>query len=283
MSSPGERHATHFTYSGGFNHIFSYDDMHITGMNVREGPTYGYNKVEITGTHIGRVDAPAQPHVYIGGKPCMDTTVLSTDVLECTVPSGVGVNVSVHIQYFNVTSIEAPGITYTYNPPKIFQVEGEKEGGVYGGNRLSITGENLGIKDTVEPVIKVGPYPCVNVTVNSNDNVECTTSPGTSSSNKVTMTILGVPNSDEDKLFKFDYQVPEITDTVGETPWYGNTTLLIFGKYLGTDNVEDLDVKIGGVACLELEVENEGELKCVIPPGRGNQEIEVIVETSAQD
>ena len=46
---------------------------------------------------------------------------------------------------------------------------------------------------------------------------------------------------------------------------------------LDSDNVEDLDVKIGGVACLELEVENEGELKCVIPPGRGNQEIEVIV------
>ena len=105
MSSPGERHATHFTYSGGFNHIFSYDDMHITGMNVREGPTYGYNKVEITGTHIGRVDAPAQPHVYIGGKPCMDTTVLSTDVLECTVPGGVGVNVGVHSIF--CTSIEA--------------------------------------------------------------------------------------------------------------------------------------------------------------------------------
>ena len=47
--------------------------------------------------------------------------------------------------------------------------------------------------------------------------------------------------------------------------------------YACADNVEDLDVKIGGVACLELEVENEGELKCVIPPGRGNQEIEVIV------
>ena len=89
-------------------------------MNVREGPTYGNNKVEITGTHIGRVDAPEQPHVYIGGKPCKDTTVLSTDVLECTVPSGSGVNVSVHIQY-NVTSIEAPGITYTYNPQKSFK------------------------------------------------------------------------------------------------------------------------------------------------------------------
>ena len=134
----------------------------------------------------------------------------------------------------------------------------------------------MGLKDVAEPVIKVGPYPCVNVTVNSEENVECSTSPGVSRDNKVTLTVLGVANVEEDKLFRFDYKVPVVTNTVGETPWYGNTTLLIFGRHLSSEDGENLQVKIGGVSCLELEVLNEDELACVIPPGRGKQAIEII-------
>ena len=155
----------------------------------------------------------------------------------------------------------------THTILKNLSSRGDRDGGVYGGDRLSIDGENLGLKDVAEPIIKVGPYPCVNVTVNSETNVECTTTPGSSTNHSVTLTIHDIANVVQDKLFDYNYNPPLITDVVGETPWYGNTTLLIFGKHLGTEDVEDLDVRIGGVSCLLLEVINEGELRCNIRLG----------------
>jgi len=276
-SHPGERHAYHFTYSGGMNKIFSYDDMVLQTISDKDGPTYGYNKIVVTGKNIATPESSAKPDVYVGENKCLSTTVLGNDELECVVPPGAGTNVSVSTRYFNVTSLPSK-LVYSYEAPMIERVKGQDIGASYGGSLLVIEGRNLGNAEHAIPVVHVGPNLCKNVTVIDDTTVQCTTSPGTDANLTVSLSVDGVKNVKADETFKFSYKVPVIEDLLPAEgmPWYGNESLKIFGKFLGSRAMMP-KVTIGGVPCLKLTLKSDEELHCVVPPGRGSQPLVVSV------
>jgi large repetitive protein len=278
VTHPGERHAYHFIYSGGQNKIFSYDSMSLDGISHSSGPTYGHNRIRVTGKHIGTPESKAKPDVYIGEKKCLATYVISEDALECQVPPGTGTNLSVSLKYFDVNSMPSD-IVYTYNPPQIHRVKGQEHGASYGGVTLTILGENLGDADDAVPEVRVGENKCQNVTVVDDKTIECETEPGTAANLTVSLSIFGVKNVKNDEKFLFTYEPPLIQDYVPDAgvPWYGNETLIIFGKYFGSET-DIPSVTIGGVPCLSSKLISDEEIKCVVPPGRGEQEVVVTVK-----
>merc|ERR1711968_351004 len=117
------------------NKIFSYRDMVLQTVSTKSGPSYGYNKIVVTGKDLGTPESSAKPDMFIGDNKCLSTTVIGNDELECVVPPGTGTNVSISARYVNVTSLPSD-LVYSYEAPVIERVRGQDAGASYGGTLL---------------------------------------------------------------------------------------------------------------------------------------------------
>jgi hypothetical protein len=120
--------------------------------------------VTLTGTNMGALPAQASVSMNLlsGVTPCPVTAATHTTV-ECTMPSGVGVNRPMTVTVGGQTS---PQFLVSFQPPKITGISGCPSGAtdcpVTGGITITISGSSLGSSAT-PATITVKSQPCTGV------------------------------------------------------------------------------------------------------------------------
>eukprot|EP00239_Pterosperma_sp_CCMP1384_P007020 CAMPEP_0197856668 /NCGR_PEP_ID=MMETSP1438-20131217/29007_1 /TAXON_ID=1461541 /ORGANISM="Pterosperma sp., Strain CCMP1384" /LENGTH=513 /DNA_ID=CAMNT_0043472199 /DNA_START=209 /DNA_END=1747 /DNA_ORIENTATION=- len=155
-------------------------------------------------------------------------------------------------------------------------------GPTIGGVLLSIHGHNLkGARGYGDPEVTVGGVPCTETEVVEEEELTCVIPPGAGARLSVRVTLHRIDEegklvrkdlpevllSKENTLFSYDEpEVDMVSPDHGQTN--GGTYVTVSGSNFGLpESSSEIEVTVGGVACLQLEHISDKQAVCVTPPG----------------
>lgn len=238
--------------------------LKLTSVEPAQSSTSGGDTVMIYGDGFA-----SDIGVLFGGTPVPAENIFVVDAKTLSVqtpPHEAGlVDVTVVIPGDPPISAELPDALLYFNDLVVTKCE-PKEGPVAGGTPIAITG--TGFSGNTQ--VLIGGKPAIGVQVVSDDQVICTTPPGTFGAAPV-----HVINQRGAGLLKngYFYTAPPVLTGVapGAGPSAGGTTATVTGIGLG----KDTEIRFGAAQGAVAEV-GKGWIKVVTPPGKG------VVDVSAQ-
>ena len=244
----------------GQSHIparFSYAGPVITGLSPSGGIARGGNTLIISGTSLGALNGS----VTVAGAAC-NMTFQNHSRIDCVVPAGTGVRVSVLVTVAAQTSSTA---YYDYDAPRVDSVL-PLNGGTQGGTELTIFGESFSV--TATPSVTIGGRPCplLSGAPNNDTHLYCTLPSGSGAARPIIATVASTPSNAN---ITFDYQPPVISTV---EPSSGPTSgaldgfvLTLAGSNFGTAGT----ATVGGSPCVSVGAANHTHLQCILPTGQG--------------
>uniref|UniRef100_A0A7S0R613 IPT/TIG domain-containing protein n=1 Tax=Pyramimonas obovata TaxID=1411642 RepID=A0A7S0R613_9CHLO len=253
----------------------------------------------ITGTSFGPLGNEFLPTVItVGTMDCVNpsVTVAHTEI-QCTLPPSTDVSQTVT---FTVDGQSAGPATMLYStaPPVITEVPSigtnhmvpvnpflgaEANANITGsGPFLVINGTNFGFQnDTV--VVLVDSFNCTDAYVTvANTEIQCqlgtTSGSGTGNAAGYNVTVTLGNGLSYTLSNGFKYLQPNVTSVVGDTDFFGNQTITIYGENFGcptsaptncvlpVDNVIERSVTIGGASATDVVVVSHSQITAVTPP-----------------
>ena len=245
------------------------------------GPNYGGSKISIFGSGFG--DGRQNLAAFIGGNPCLMTTWVSDEHVQCVTPSGLTglANVSVQINK-KMYDLKAK---FEYIKPRMNSVR-PNVGPAYGGQEVHVDGlyaipSPEVLKGDWSVDIRIGGAPCLKPTLDGEIGKQywkCTTTKNFGANQTVVLSINGHPgNNVSDALYEFKAPVVESVSPQ-KGPFYGNWTLTLHGKFMGAKEAEKhIVIKIGESFCRDVNVVSEDALTCVTPYLRPQKNVPVLI------
>jgi hypothetical protein len=265
-----------------------YDPPVVTFMYPDVGPTSGGFVLTLKGRNFGTRDwGNGTVQVSIGAQPCITTTWLSDNVVECIVPRGVGSRHPVEIvvggqPYPPKNSDDA--LLFSYNPPIILDVS-PTNGPTRGGYDLVITGRNFG-RMKHNPQAFIGGVPCTAMTWISDTVIKCRVPEG-HGRDKTVVVWVGEQHSDlENRMFKYDRPIVTSIEP-SECRTIGDCLVRVKGDNFGHEQGAHIRVTIDGVICANVGRNDQpqwmghDEMECVVGEGIG-KDLDVHVEIADQ-
>jgi len=260
----------------------------VTFMYPDVGPTKGGFVMTLKGRNFGtRHWGEGTVLVTIAGQPCLTTTWLSDNIIECMVPKGVGARHPVQV-IVGGQVYPPPGSTelllFSYNAPIVLDVS-PKNGPTDGGFPLIITGRNFG-KMAHHPQPYIGGVACTETTWISDSVIKCIAPEGHGKDKNVVVWV-GEQHSDiENNYFKYDTPIVEKV-TPNHCRTIGGCQIKVEGHNFGHEQGAHIAVYIDGHLCSGIGRGDQPQwlghhaLECVVGHGTG-EDLDVAVEVSDQ-
>ncbi|EGG18100.1 hypothetical protein DFA_06767 [Cavenderia fasciculata] len=243
----------------------------ITSVTPLSGSTVGGYSIDIGGIHFS-----SNSKVKIGKTICQSTLFISTTMLKCIVPPGIGNN---HIVSTVSSSI---GILsrfhFNYNQPIINEIQSP----TLTSNFMTISGNNFG-NNALNLNIKIGKSDCSIVSI-QNDLIICLPASNDfgvdrtvsiqQSTNSLYTTNLNKANIDTSLV---TFRPPIIHSVSPSTTVHVGQTIYLYGKYFGLKNSDiGPHVTINKQKCQVLDYSPE-VITFIVPKGSGSSQIVVNV------
>src|SRR5262245_3983459 len=235
----------------------------LFGLEPAAGPSRGGNQVTLRGEGFLAAGAGAAS-VRFGKEEAADVRVLDDARLTCTAPFGLpGARADVLLANQNGGARLADAYLYLALPTLEHVSPGE--GRMAGGNRVRLTGS--GFAGAGVPVVRFAAAEAVDVVVQSEFLLECTTPPGDRGAVNVTVRTPGGLAMLHDG-FVYGSTVPVI-DELGPDHGtsLGGTLVEIHGASFLASFAGPNTVRFGGVPATSVLALSDTRLRCESPPG----------------
>lgn len=153
---------------GGLNATFTMWPATVRLVQPAAGPTTGGIVLNITGEMLGT--ERVKPTIFIGGRPCLRTQLLSNTSVQCVLAPGSGVALDVEYRVGNHTSMGGQQ-TFSYFDPEVLAVV-PPHGPTMGGTEVHIVGRDFGERASSIAVF-IGEVPCAAVERVSSSEIRC--------------------------------------------------------------------------------------------------------------
>ena len=249
--------------------LFTYEAPQVVAIDPIEVPTTGIVSVTVYGRNFGeRADLAA---VLVGGVACLRTLWISSSVLECETPPGVGaahaVDVVVGGQRSDAAASGSVDVSLGYAAPTVSEFA-PSSGPRRGGFELLIFGSGFGAARHAITV-RVGALPCAPVRWISNGAVSCTAPPGAGRA-QITVNVAGQQGA---ALTALVFEGP-VVDAISpqSCPVTSRCVLTIDGENFGDSAPSPpslLSITVGGRSCTNTEWVSRTRVQCRAPVGVG--------------
>lgn len=253
---------------------FAYDGPTITQITPNNAPTDGSGEIVIEGENFGTSGV-----VTIGGEPCTSTSPYTDTSITCTVPPGVGVDLSVTVT--STGSISNSDMTISYDKPSVSSIS-PANGVTNGGYEITIEGKNFGPGETDAGDVTIDGKACVlSAGAYTDTEIKCTVPEGAGADLQV---VVKVANQLSTDVIEFSYDKPVISlvTEIGAAVTGGTKEITLSGTSFGVTG----SITIGGRGCTVSTSSNydHNEIKCNRGPGEGSvNAVIVTVEGQASD
>ena len=245
-------------------------------------PSYGgIESMRVIGQHFG-TEKDLDQTVVINGQACKETKWISVTVLECVGPPSFTVGTVANVQVNVARSSSDPsvdGITVEYEPPIIQRII-PSVGPTHGNTLIRILGRHFGdvnVANANDPVVAIGNLPCTRPILINSTEIQCTTlrldqTPGPFVVSIITDGVSSNVTAPTVGSNVFTYALPTIHNIeppVG--PTFGVTRVTLHGTGFGeaTETFVKRVVVIGSRMCENVQIINDEELSCELPPSTG--------------
>ena len=135
------------------------------------------------------------------------------------------------------------------------------KGPLEGGQEITIYGEGLGFVDSVT----LGASDCTELVIIDSTEIKCTTPAG--DAGPVNISIIGKARKTGFKSEGYTYQDPPVVSSVSPTVGFaiGGLPITITGTGFIDTEEEPISVKIGGAACLDINLVDSTTIECTTP------------------
>lgn len=243
---------------------FSYGKPNITSVVPLTVPGDGGAEITLHGINFG--EPGSSINVVVGGKPCLNVSVVNDATVVCSAPAGKGDQIPIFVesdgQRSNIfTRFEYDGPMLSSSSPKSadeFPV------------MLSVTGLNLGAEDEKIEVL-VGSYPCAVTARNSSSSLTCKLDAGYGKNVPLRVRAAGrahfsLPRAGVDFSFGSVPKVDGISPAFGSAE--GGYIAVLSGSF-GSVPPFTVDVTIGESKCAPAVWVSSSQIDCEVPAGRG--------------
>ena len=261
-------------------------------------PSYGgVGSLRVLGQHFGTEDDLDQI-VAINGQACKETKWISVTVLECVGPPSFTVGTIANVQVNVARSSSDPAadaVTIEYEPPIVQRIV-PAVGPTHGNTVIRVLGRNFGdanVAGADAPTISIGNLPCTRPVLINATEVQCTTlrldaAPGPF---VVTVSVDGVTSNMTEPTVGsniYTYALPTIqTIQPPVGPTFGVTRVTLHGTGFGEkdETFVKRSIVIGSNICDNVQVVNDEELSCELPPSKnelptpGGVEVTLLVDS----
>lgn len=259
----------------------------IEGMTPSTGSVSGGVRVTLHGKFLSNATL-APVAVSIGGRACLQVSVLSTSAVSCVAPPGVGAWRPVRLQRASDGRYSAETKLFSYAVPAVESVSVAPTA----GGRVAVLGRGFGLAmednstravtfHCLSPPVSL---PCTAITFVSPLELSCVVLPGVGTGCAATVTVAG-QSSTTPRVFT--YRRPLVTQVQPSSGVHSETNVTITGANFGVGAMDSslLAVRIGGVPCSTeppLGRVSDSLLRCRVgfATGWGSVEVEVAGQRS---
>ncbi len=255
-----------------------YQAPRVVAVIPNRGPTAGGQDVRLEGAFF-----PDGARVTFAGRHARFVTVVSAQVITCQTPPGNPGFVDVAVQHPEGGEGVLPR-GYRYVPPPVVDGVIPPEGPDFGGQQVTVTGDNFETGATVT----VGGLPCVDVLVEDAQTLTCTVPAGTPGAADVTVVN---PDGQQGSLSGgYYYNGPP--QVLGVDPPDGPIAPGAEADVLGAGFLPGMTVRFGGVTAQVLLEGSRDRVRVVVPaaappvmpaPQDGERVVAVAVENPLPD
>ena len=238
--------------------------------------------------------------VLIDGRSCLEVSIVSSKILRCLVPEGIGKNLSVAVITGNQTStsvtgeerlnrlakpstaelpVMLPSEQFRYDAPVVTFMYPDV-GPTAGGFVMTLKGRQFGTRnwgnDTVQ--VNIAGQPCTLTTWLSDNVIECIVPKGVGARHPVQVIVGGqvYPPENSDEMLLFSYNAPIVLDVEPKNgPTEGGFEIIITGRNFGRMS-HNPQPYIGGVPCQKTTWIKDSVIKCIAPEGHGRDKNVVV-------
>eukprot|EP00941_MAST-03F_sp_MAST-3F-sp1_P003510 g3510.t1 len=252
----------HFTYLG----------PEVTRVAPSTGPVYGGTPLRIMGRNLGKDSGAGAVSIWLNGAKCIKPERVNEHEVKCVSPPGVKAEtVAVAVLIGSENSLaEKPDFealcqsstnpcgSFSYIAPVVRAIT-PISGPVYGGSRITITGTNLG-NEKHQPNVHIDGNDCVQVHVESNSLITCTTSDAGIPKENVSVIVVqkGVSSEKNDQV-QYSFVSPSIFSIApARSATSGGTRITLTGNHFGSPDM-DVEVTLGDGKCSDVKHEPDGD------------------------
>ena len=239
------------------------------------GPAYGGTLVTVLGKRLGDPSLPGDvvTNIRLGPYQCENVTVIDEFEVKCITAPGrnifpVDLDVNGVPSIYNTSTDTDPNsteTTFNYLPMEVHTLS-HKEVASYGGERVIIEGKYLGDFALQNPIAFVGSAPCRETIWKSPTKIICVTPHSEAGEHVITVSIGATVSLTLDSTPTLKVIDPTVnTINVKKGGAAGGENITLEGIFLGSKDVNEVVVLVGGVPCAETYRLSLNSLVCTAP------------------